>query len=163
MSTFFDTRGWRFPVPAPGQAAACARRETRLRLIEEGVARRRFLGLSAGATGLLLAGGAWSTALAGRTCEPQPIPHTLDPDGPGPLPPIHLLLPGVAHPADADPSSITDFNGHVGYAIIDGTGTRTDLTTNMVTENPFEVDLRFMKGVFVGADGRRCHGAFALI
>jgi hypothetical protein len=29
--------------------------------------------------------------------------------------------------------------------------------------NPFEVDLRFMKGELVGADGRQCHGAFALI
>jgi hypothetical protein len=29
--------------------------------------------------------------------------------------------------------------------------------------NPFEVHLRFMKGEFVGADGRHCHGAFALI
>jgi hypothetical protein len=69
----------------------------------------------------------------------------------------------VAHPADADPSTITDFNGQVGYAIIDGTGTRTDLATSTVTQNPFEVDLRFMKGEFVAADGRHCHGAFALI
>jgi hypothetical protein len=79
------------------------------------------------------------------------------------LPPIHLLLPGIAHPADADPSTITDFNGRVGYAIIDGTGTRTDLVTNAVTEHPFEVDLRFMEGEFVSADMRHCHGAFALI
>jgi hypothetical protein len=28
---------------------------------------------------------------------------------------------------------------------------------------PFEVDLRFMKGEYVGLDGRKRHGAFALI
>jgi hypothetical protein len=109
-----------------------------------------------------MVGGAWSHGLA-ATCEPQPLPHTLDPDGPGPLPPLHLLLPGLVHPADADPSAITDFNGHVGYAVIDGTGLRTDRRTGAVTTNPFEVDLRFMKGEFVSADGRHCHGAFALI
>lgn len=162
MSTFPPRGTWRFAVAAANEAAARARREARLRLLEEGVTRRRFLGVSAGTTGLLLGGAAWSSARP-STCEPRPIPHTLDPDGPGGLPPIHILLPGVAHPADADPSTITDFNGHVGYAIIDGTGTRTDLTTNAVTQNPFEVDLRFMEGEFVSADGRHCHGAFALI
>jgi hypothetical protein len=162
MSKFLPEERWRFAVPGGGRgrAAAEARREARLRLIEEGLSRRRFLHVSAGATGLVLAGGAWSSGFA-ATCEPQPIPHTLDPGGG--LPPIHILLPGLAHPADADPSTITDFNGQVGYAIIDGTGTRTDLATTEVTENPFEVDLRFMKGEFVSADGRHCHGAFALI
>jgi hypothetical protein len=160
MNTRPATESWRFAVPAGRKAAVEARWKARLRLIEEGLSRRRFLGVSAGATGLAMASGVWSPALA-STCEPQPIPHTLDLGGGLPL--VHILLPGVVHPADADPSTITDFNGQLGYAIIDGTGTRTDLTTNAVTQNPFEVDLRFMKGEFVSADGRRCHGAFALI
>lgn len=158
--TFPTSQSWRFAVPDDGRAPADARRDARLRLIEEGLSRRRFLRVSAGATGLVMASGAWSSAVA-STCDPQPIPHTLDPGGGLPL--IHILLPGLVHPADADPSTITDFNGHVGYAIVDGIGTRTDLTTHAVTENPFEVDLRFMKGEFVSADGRHCHGAFALI
>ncbi len=159
MRTVLGKR-WRFDLPA--EARADTRREARLRRIEEGISRRHFVGLSAGTTGLLLAGGGWSIAGA-STCEPRPIPHTLDPDGPGGLDPIHLLLPGLVHPADADASSITDFNGQLGYAIVDGVGTRTDLVTKAVTQNPFEVDLRFMKGEFVDASGRRCHGAFALI
>jgi hypothetical protein len=150
MSKPFPTERWRFVVPAGGKPAI-DRHETRLRLIEEGLSRRRFLHVSAGASGVLFAGGVGSSTLA-ATCEPQPIPHTLSPGGG--LPSIHILLPGVAHPADADPSTITDFNGQIGYAIIDGTGTRTDLATGEVTTNPFEVDLRFMKGQFVGADGR---------
>jgi hypothetical protein len=162
MSEFVGTDQWRFPVPAGARAAALARREARQRLLESGVSRRRFLGVSAGATGLIMAGGRWSPAFAAaRSCEPRPIPHTLDPGGG--ITPIHVLLPGVAHPADADPSTITDFNGQVGYAIVVGTGTRTDRATNAVTQNPFQVDLRFMKGEFVGTDGRHCHGAFALI
>lgn len=160
MSTSPAKERWRFAVPAGGKAAVEARREARFRLIEEGLSRRRFLRVSAGATGLVMASGTFSRAFA-ATCEPQPIPHTLDPGGGLPL--IHILLPGLVHPADADPSTITDFNGQLGYAIIDGTGTRTDLATNVVTQNPFEVDLRFMKGVFIDADGRRCHGAFALM
>jgi hypothetical protein len=163
MSKSLPEERWRFAVPGGGKTAVEARREARLRLIEEGLSRRRFLHVSAGATGLVLAGGAWSPGFA-ATCEPKPIPHGFDPDGPdGILPFIHLLLPGLVHAADTDPSTITDFNGQVGYAVIDGTGTRTDLATSEVTENPFEVDLRFMKGTFVGADGRHCHGAFALI
>lgn len=86
MSAFHSAKTWRFAMPAGGKAAAWARREARLRLVEDGVTRRRFLGVSAGTTGLLLGGSAWSTALA-ATCEPRPIPHTLDPDGPGALPP----------------------------------------------------------------------------
>lgn len=162
MSEFVGNDKWRFSVPADAKAAAATRRAARLRLLESGVSRRRFLGVSAGATGLAMAGAGWSpTFAAARSCEPKPIPHTIDPGGG--ITPIHILLPGVAHPADADPSTITDFNGQVGYAIVVGTGTRTDLITGEVTQNPFQVDLRFMKGVFVGADGRRCNGAFALI
>jgi hypothetical protein len=162
MSEFVGRDHWRFAVPGDAKAAAAARREARQRLLEDGVSRRRFLGASAGAAGLVMAGARWSPAFAAkRTCEPQPIPHTIDPGGG--ITPIHVQLPGVAHPADADPSTITDFNGHVGYAIVIGTGTLTNLATGVVTQNPFQVDLRFMKGVFVGEDGRRCAGAFALI
>ena len=162
MSADSPGRTWRFTVPRGGKTAIRARQEARLRVIEQGLSRRRFLRVSAGATGLVMASGAWTPALA-STCEPRPIPHTLDPDGPGGLAPIHLLIPGLVHGADADPATITDFNGQLGYAIIDGTGTRTDLVTGMQTQNGFEVDLRFMKGEFVSADCRHCHGAFALI
>lgn len=124
--------------------------------------RRRFLRAAAAAPGLVMAAGAWRWAEAKRrSCEPKPLPHVTVLGGG--LPDIHVLLPGVLAGIDEDPSTITDFNGHLGYAIVDGTGVRTDKATNQQSTMPFEVDLRFMKGEFVGADGRRCHGAFALI
>ncbi len=102
----------------------------------------------------------WAKA-SKRNCEPNALPHVTVLGGG--LPDIHIQLPGVFQPLDTDPSTITDFNGHLGYAIVDGSGTRTDKSTGAESTKVFEVDLRFMKGVFVGTDGRRCNGAFALI
>ena len=94
---------------------------------------------------------------------PNPIPGVL-PE----IPFIHVRLPGYPplgspDPARNDPSTITDFNGHVGLAYVRGTGTRTDKATGATARLPFEVDLRFMKGEFIAANGRHRHGAFALI
>jgi hypothetical protein len=94
---------------------------------------------------------------------PSPIPQVLDPTVP-----IHIQLPGYPpagspDPAHNDPSTITDFNGQIGLSYVRGMGTRTDKATGSTAMLPFEVDLRFMKGEFVAADGRRRHGAFALI
>ena len=55
-------------------------------------------------------------------------------------------------------------NGFVGLAYVDGTVTRTNTLTNEVLTLPFvDSDMRFMKGVFRGTDGRLHHGAFAFI
>jgi hypothetical protein len=64
----------------------------------------------------------------------------------------------VVHGVGGEPSSITDFNGFVGVVRVDGTGTDGD-------GNPllWEVDLRFMKGVYRGVDGDLHQGAFALV
>ena len=153
---------WRFGVPPGRFEVVKARKEARQLLFEAGFSRRRFLRASMGAPALVLAAGNLSRAGAAQHCgDPQPIPETLAP-GPG-LPDIHLQLPGIVTGAETDPSTITDFNGHLGYAVIDGVGVRTDLTTNAQTTLPFEVDLRFMKGEFITEDGGHCHGAFALV
>lgn len=94
---------------------------------------------------------------------PNPIPQVLDPTVP-----IHIQLPGYPpfgspDPETNDPSTITDFNGQIGLTYVRGMGTRTDKATGSTARLPFEVDLRFMKGEFVATDGRRRHGAFALI
>ena len=88
---------------------------------------------------------------------PLPIPGGLQLLGPdGPLFHIFLPAPGV------EPSTITDFNGFVGWAAVGGMGTHT--VTGQAPEHiPFEADVRFMRGEFVGADGRNHHGAFAFI
>jgi hypothetical protein len=43
------------------------------------------------------------------------------------------LRAGRDLPENAEPMTITDVNGHIGYAIIDGAGTRTDTTTGAAT------------------------------
>jgi hypothetical protein len=129
------------------------------------LSRRQFLGTAASATGVML--GASLVASAWPICcaDPVPIPGGLEILGDGTI--YHINLPGYPpigspNPATNDPSLITDFNGHIGLAYVQGRGTHTDKKTGVRRNLPFEVDLRFMKGEFIGADGRRHHGAFAL-
>jgi hypothetical protein len=91
------------------------------------------------------------------SATPVPIPGGLQLLGPsGPL--FHIFLPSPG----AEPSTITNFNGFVGWAAVGGMGTHT--VTGQAPEHlPFEADVRFMRGEFVGADGRNHHGAFAFI
>ncbi len=88
---------------------------------------------------------------------PLPIPGGLQLLGPtGPLFHVFLPAPGV------EPSTITNFNGFVGWAAVGGMGTHT--VNGQAPEHlPFEADVRFMRGEFVGADGRNHHGAFCFI
>jgi len=157
-----DVRAWRFDVPPGCLEAVKVRHEARQLLFEAGFSRRRFLRASMGVPAFVLAAGNLSRADGAPNCgDPRPIPEVLEP-GPS-LPDLHVQLPGIATGADTDPSTITDFNGHLGYAVIDGVGVRTNLTTNAHATMPFEVDLRFMKGEFITEGGRHCHGAFALV
>ena len=88
---------------------------------------------------------------------PLPIPGGLQLLGPsGPL--FHVFLPATG----VEPSTITDFNGFVGWAAVGGMGTHTPVG-EAPSHLPFESDVRFMLGEFVGADGRNHHGAFAFI
>jgi hypothetical protein len=65
---------------------------------------------------------------------------------------------------DAEPSTITDFNGFIGVAFISGEVTQTNTATGEVRTLPFlESDMRFMKGTFRGTDGGFHRRAFALI
>jgi hypothetical protein len=68
--------------------------------------------------------------------------------------PVDSTVPGTG----GEPSSITDFNGFVGVVRVDGTG--TDGSGNPLL---WEVDLRFMTGVYRGVDGDVHHGTFALV
>jgi hypothetical protein len=75
----------------------------------------------------------------------------------------HQLYPNENTAHTEDPSTITDFNGHIGLAYVEGMGTHTDKMTGAVSHLPYRVDLRFMQGVYVGEDDERHHGAFAAI
>jgi len=67
-------------------------------------------------------------------------------------------------PIDAEPATITDFNGFVGLASLNGTVRHINTTTEEIQTLPFlSADMRFMKGVFRDTEGELHHGAFALV
>jgi hypothetical protein len=123
------------------------------------MSRRQFLGTAAGAAGLLLASSFLPPARATVRADPMPIPGGFSEFGHF----YHQLYPNRDTADTEDPSTITDFNGHIGLAYVTGMGTHTDKMTGMESRLPYRVDLRFMKGVYVGQDGRRHRGAFAAI
>ncbi len=115
----------------------------------------------AGTIGTLFGGWRLSGALAVAPGPgvPNPIPGGLELGGML----FHVKFPGLAQPIDDDPATITDFNGVAAYAVISGMGNRTQLSTGETASLPFDVDMRFMKGVFVGIDGRVHTGAFGYL
>jgi hypothetical protein len=94
---------------------------------------------------------------------PVPIPGGTPLLGGG----FHLFGPtpdGSFDPIDAEPSTITDFNGVIGLAYIDGMVTRTNTVTGEVRRLPtIFTDMRLMQGLFRGDDGALRQGTFALI
>jgi len=67
-------------------------------------------------------------------------------------------------PIDAEPATISDFNGFVGLAYISGTVTRRTRSTGETVELPFlGSDMRFMTGVYRGVDGRVRRATFGFI
>ena len=120
------------------------------------LSRRAFIG-SMGATGAAVGVGLFSrTALAAKpsNAAPKPTANTIMVGGKT----FHLTLfgPGI------DPSSIDDFNGFVGVAEVQGTGTATNPDGSTETLL-FDTDMRFMSGVYVGLDGAVHKGAFAFV
>jgi hypothetical protein len=146
------------------------------------ISRRSFFSSAGVATGGVVAASIFpdlahanegESARAGSLCEaPLPIPHVgATPFGVS----LHGFFPGPvegtatptdptgAHPAGRDPSEIFDFRGFIGQADLNLTGSGTDLNSHETAPYAFHADMRFMKGVFVGTDGRRHRGAFAFI
>ena len=65
---------------------------------------------------------------------------------------------------DAEPATITDFNGFVGLAYTSGMVTRRRRSTGETVQLPFlDADMRFMQGVYRAVDGRVRRGTFGLI
>ena len=127
--------------------------------------RRNFLeksGLTLGAiVGAGLLPGVSRNALFARSrgttgATPLPIPGGIDALGDGEI--EHFFLPGDG----AEPSTITDFNGFVGWAAVGGFGTHTP-RGEAPQHLPFESDMRFLTGEFIGTDGKLHHGSFAFI
>ena len=126
------------------------------------LSRRQFIRTSVGATGAVLSSGLWLPAVAhaggDHHVAPRPIPGGTRILGPG-TELFHVF--GPVH--GAEPSTIFYFKGFVGVAHITGTGTGTDTRTGTTTPLLFDVDNRFMKGVYVGVDGKKHHGTFGFI
>jgi hypothetical protein len=80
---------------------------------------------------------------------------------------FHVFGPtpdGSFDPIDAEPATITDFNGFIGLAYADVLVTQTNRATGEVRRLPsFYSDMRFMLGEYRGQDGNLHHGAFALV
>ncbi len=121
------------------------------------LSRRTFMGSMAGVAGAALGAGLFpATALASKPSSSAPKPTTnvislggLD---------FHLTFfgPGI------DPSSITDFNGAVGVAEVQGTGMATNPDGSTKTLF-FDTDMRFMSGIYVGVDGAVHKGNFGFV
>jgi hypothetical protein len=120
-----------------------------------GFGRRDFILGAAGAGGVVVGGG----VLTAPTASADPGTHRhLSTAAPRHIPGGFQLAPGgevfhVGGPGQ-DPSTITDFKGVVGFAVIEGHGTGANAA------HAFQVDMRFMDGTFVGLDGKRSVGTF---
>jgi hypothetical protein len=67
---------------------------------------------------------------------------------------LHILPPGIGF----EMSTITDFNGVIGAA-----ETRGRAHGSNGRHYSFDCDMRFMRGVYVGLDGRTRNGSFGFI
>jgi hypothetical protein len=112
--------------------------------------------------GAVLTGGVFAGASLGaapaiagddreRDARPRPIPGGIQPGGPG-TEVFHVFLPGAG-----DPSTITDFDGVIGIADVQGVGTGAN------SQSHFDADMRFMRGRYVGVDGHRRQGTFGFV
>jgi hypothetical protein len=122
------------------------------------LSRRAFLGGTAGVTAATVGTGLLrpTAAFAAKPLNPAPKPTTAVLNIGGTDFHVTPFADGV------DPSSITDFNGFVGVAEVQGTGTATnpDGTTETLV---FDTDMRFMSGVYVGQDDKVHKGAFGFV
>jgi hypothetical protein len=126
---------------------------------QRALSRRVFVKGALAATGAVVGARPLWPALAAAdevAVAPKPLTYGFQPSPGGPTFRFSML------DADSELSSITDFKGMVGAADVQGAGTSTRLdgTTERLL---FDSDMRFMKGVYIGIDGRRHRGTFAFV
>jgi hypothetical protein len=126
--------------------------------------RRQFARAAAGTAvlGGVLGSGFLKPGLADTRASFAPVPI------PGGSPVLggsyHVFGPNAIDPIDAEPITITNFNGVVGLSYPSGMVTQTNTRTGEILRLPFiSSDMQFMQGDFRGADGRIHHGTFALV
>ena len=125
------------------------------------LSRRHFVRSATGAlaAGAALTSGVWTPlASAAEHDAANPVPIPIGRLG------FHVNAPIFLDPVDADPSTITDFQGFTGLAYVSGMVSRTDRHTHAKVELPFLFsDMRFMEGEYQGFDGRIRRGTFGFI
>jgi hypothetical protein len=94
------------------------------------------------------------SALRARTRRRKPTTNQVELNG--------LTFSLTFFGAGLDASTITDFNGFVGVADVQGTGTAhyPDGSQEVLL---YDTDMRFMKGTYVARDGHVHNGAFAFV
>jgi hypothetical protein len=129
--------------------------------------RRQFLQASAGAAALALGAGL-GTPLSALAAPASSV-------APNPIPGGILLGQIIGYPSDTtvshvyppqygqEVSTVTDFNGFVAAAEVQGTGTGTDTSTGVTSTLYFDTDMRFMQGTYVGVDGKTHQNTFGFI
>jgi len=132
--------------------------------VRPGLSRRQFTRAAAGTAvaGAALGSALWTPALAEPKGAFAPVPI------PGGTPFLggsyHVFSPAAFDPIDAEPVTITNFNGFAGLAYISGMVTQTNTKTGVKTRYPFvDSDMRFMQGNFRGTDGRIHQATFGFI
>jgi hypothetical protein len=132
--------------------------------VRPGLSRRQFTRTAAGTAvvGATLGSTLGTSALAAPKGAFAPVPI------PGGSPFLggsyHVFGPAAFDPVDAEPITITNFNGFAGLAYISGMVTQTNTKTGEKARYPFvDSDMRFMQGNFRGTDGRIHQATFAFI
>ena len=119
---------------------------------------RRQLLKTAAATGAVLAGSAMLASQPAdakqREASGTPVPVPADAAFGG----LHIYGVGP----HSENSSITNFRGIVGAAIVDGTGI-AHTADGRSEKLLFDTDMRFMQGEFRGTDGVTREGTFAFV
>lgn len=126
---------------------------------QRAMSRRGFLARSAAATGAVATAGLWmpqvAQAAAPHGSNPVPIPGGIVVNGE-----LFHVFPAAE---GVEPSTIFNFDGVVGMAEVDGTGTGTDTKTGQTQALLFDVDMRFIQGTYIGEDGNTHHGTFGFV
>jgi len=124
--------------------------------LRDGMSRRDFIARAVTGTAVITSP-LWRPAVANAAAsDPTPIPQTI------PGTPFHFDFPGPP-PAQGEPSTINNFRGVIGVAMLGGQGTGTNTDTGATERLLFDIDNRFMKGVYVGAGGQTYEATFAFV
>jgi hypothetical protein len=145
-SRILDTTHW--AIPPPSEIVSHHARHL--------LSRRAFLGSMAGAAGAAVGTGLLPGTALAKQSNPAPRPTKNTVMLNGVTFSVTFFGPGI------DPSSIWDFNGVVGVADVQGTGTATNPNGSKETLL-FDTDMRFMSGAYVGMDGHVHKGTFGFV